>query len=297
MNVRRITPGDAGAIAAMAGADEAALSGRPSQLSAADFLEWWGRTELATDSRVYEEDGRPVAAVWADCMDDLGVVVGFVAQGAKGRGLGGRLVDFGEERLRAREAKRVQVVTLALDTAAAELMALRGYEEVRRFFDMEIELEEPPPPPALPAGLSLETFREEDARAFHDALDEAFQDHWEHHSVPFEKWWEQRRNAPSYDGTLWFVVRDGDELAAVARNEPERRGGGYVGALGVRRPWRGQGLGRALLLHTFGAFWARGQKRVVLGVDAANPTGATKLYESAGMTVEMEAVVWEKAVA
>jgi ribosomal protein S18 acetylase RimI-like enzyme len=296
MNMRPLTTEDAPALAALAAADEEALRGRPSQLSGADFVEWWGRTDLDADSRLYEEDARPVAAVWADCLDDLGVIIGFVAQGAKGRGFGGMLVDFGEARLRAREAKRAQVVTLALDTAAAELMALRGYEEVRRFFDLEIELAEPPPAPVLPAGLSLETFREEDARAFHDALDEAFQDHWEHHSVPFEKWWEQRRNAPSYDGSLWFVVRDGDEFAAVIRNEPERRGGGYVGALGVRRPWRGRGLGRALLLHTFGAFWARGQRRVVLGVDADNPTGATKLYESAGMSLELEAVVWEKTV-
>jgi hypothetical protein len=34
----------------------------------------------------------------------------------------------------------------------------------------------------------------------------------------------------------------------------------------------------------------------VLGVDADNPTGATKLYESAGMSLELEAVVWEKTV-
>jgi mycothiol synthase len=293
MNVRALTTDDAPSLAAMGAEDEAALTGRPSQVASSDFLEWWSRTDLALDSRVFEEAGRPVAAVWADQIDDLGVVIGFVAQGAKGRGLGGQLVDFGEERLRGR-AKRAQIVTLAADPAASELMELRGYAEVRRFYDMAIELREAPPRPAVPAGLTLEPFDENEARAFHDALDEAFQDHWEHHTVPFEKWWELRSNAPSYDGSLWFVVRDGDELAAVVRNEPERRGGGYVGAIGVRRPWRGQGLGRALLLHTFGVFYARGQTRVTLGVDATSPTGATQLYESVGMAVEMEAVVWEK---
>jgi hypothetical protein len=29
-------------------------------------------------------------------------------------------------------------------------------------------------------------------------------------------------------------------------------------------------------------------------VDAANPTGATHLYESAGMHVDQEEIVWEK---
>ena len=33
-----------------------------------------------------------------------------------------------------------------------------------------------------------------------------------------------------------------------------------------------------------------------LGVDAANETGATKLYESVGMHVELEVVVWEKVL-
>ena len=82
---------------------------------------------------------------------------------------------------------------------------------------------------------------------------------------------------------MWFLIRDGNDVAAV-RNDPERNGGGYVGALGVARPWRGKGLGRALLLRTFAEFYARGAPRVTLGVDAENPTGATKLYEGVGMT-------------
>jgi ribosomal protein S18 acetylase RimI-like enzyme len=69
-----------------------------------------------------------------------------------------------------------------------------------------------------------------------------------------------------------------------------------VGALGVRRRWRGRGYGRALLLHTFREFRRRGMTRATLGVDAANPTGATRLYESVGMHVEQEEIVWEKAL-
>jgi hypothetical protein len=36
--------------------------------------------------------------------------------------------------------------------------------------------------------------------------------------------------------------------------------------------------------------------RATLGVDAANPTGATHLYESVGMHVQQEEVVWEKVL-
>jgi ribosomal protein S18 acetylase RimI-like enzyme len=99
-----------------------------------------------------------------------------------------------------------------------------------------------------------------------------------------------------YDPTLWFVVRAGEEIAAAVWNLANRNGGGYVAALGVRRRWRGLGLGKALLYHSFAEFVRRGQTRVTLGVDAESPTGATKLYERVGMHVELESVVFEKAL-
>jgi hypothetical protein len=49
-------------------------------------------------------------------------------------------------------------------------------------------------------------------------------------------------------------------------------------------------------MHTFREFYDRGLPRVTLGVDAESPTGATKLYESVGMEVEQENVVFEKAL-
>jgi ribosomal protein S18 acetylase RimI-like enzyme len=50
-------------------------------------------------------------------------------------------------------------------------------------------------------------------------------------------------------------------------------------------------------LHTFAEFQRRGVNRISLGVDTQNPTGATKLYESVGMQVELEDTVFEKALA
>jgi mycothiol synthase len=204
------------------------------------------------------------------------------------------MAERAEQLGRERGFARMHTWVLLEDTAAGELFRGRGYAEVRRFYDMAIELDAAPPAPVVPDGLALDGFRPADARAFHAAIEEAFLDHWDWHGTPFEQWWERRRND---DHSLWFVVRDGDEIAAAVRNDPDRNGGGHVGALGVRRRWRGRGLGRALLHRTFGEFWARGITRVTLGVDAQNPTGATKLYESVGMEVEMEAVVFEKALA
>jgi ribosomal protein S18 acetylase RimI-like enzyme len=232
-----------------------------------------------------------VAAAFAQLHGDRGVSGGAVRPSAQGRGLGTRLVDLVEARLEEEGAARIQAWTVAADERAADLFIRRGYREVRRFWEMAIDLDGEPPEPDA----SIETFREEEAAAFHAALEEAFEDHWEHHSEAFEEWWARQRARTNYDPSLWFVIRDGDEIAAAARNEM-RTNAGYVGALGVRRAWRGRGYGRALLLHSFREFRHRGVSRASLGVDAANPTGATQLYESVGMHVDQEEIVWERAL-
>jgi mycothiol synthase len=297
MSARPITDADIESIAALAAADEAALFGRASRIGASDVRSWLARADLENDSWLYEDGGDLAAVSWFEHYDDVGIFVGMVAQAAKGHGLGRQIVDTGEARARERGASRVQTFVLEPDAAAAALFVQRGFAYVRRFYEMAIELDAPPSVPALPDGFTLEDFRSEDARLFYEALDAAFQDHWEHHSVGFDRWWEEKQAAPDFDPTLWFVVRDGAEIAGTIRNEPERNGGGYVAALGVPRPWRGKGLARALLLRTFAEFYARGVTRVTLGVDAESPTGATRLYESAGMAMESTAVAYEKALA
>ncbi len=232
-----------------------------------------------------------VAGAFAQLQGSRGNAGGVVRPSAQGRGLGARLVDLVETWLGEEGASRIHSWTFAADELAAELFVDRGYREARRFWEMAIDFDDEPAEPAV----SVETFREDDARTFHAAIEEAFEDHWESHPESFDVWWERQQARTNFDLSLWFVVRDGDEIAAIARNEL-RTSGGYVGALGVRRPWRGRGYGKALLLHSFREFRGRGMERATLGVDAANPTGATHLYESVGMHVEQEEIVWEKVL-
>jgi len=53
-------------------------------------------------------------------------------------------------------------------------------------------------------------------------------------------------------------------------------------------------LGEALLLHSFAEFYKRGTNTIGLGVDAQNPTGATRLYQKVGMHAVSEFVIYEK---
>jgi ribosomal protein S18 acetylase RimI-like enzyme len=294
MKSRPITPDDLERVAGLLRDDEERLSGRPSRIVVNDLREWLSRTELEHDTWLYEDDGALAAVGWADTPSGSDVVIGIGAVHPrwKGRGIGAELLARSESRGQERGAARIHQIALGGDGAACELFARHGYAEIRRFYEMAIEQTEPPPPVEVP----VEPVREDELRAFHGALDEAFRDHWEHHPVPFEEWWGRHADNPNLDLSLWFVIRDGDELAAVTRNEGNRNGGGYIGAIGVRRPWRGKGYAKALLLHSFREFFERGMPRVTLGVDAQNPTGATHLYERVGMHVEMENVAFEKAL-
>jgi mycothiol synthase len=289
VNVRPATLEDVAAVASVFSSVEMAIQGR-SSFDEEAVLGWWQTVSLETNTGVLEDAGAIVAAAGGQLYGDRGNWAGSVHPDAQGRGVGAQLVALAEARLAEEGAARLHTWTVAGDFRADDLFTAHAYREVRRFWDMAIELSaEPPPAPAVP----VSGFEEADAAAFHAALEEAFADHWESHPEPFEEWWDRQRGRRNFDPSIWFLIRDGDELAAICRNE-DRADGGYVGALGVRRPWRGRGYGKALLLHSFREFHRRGRRRVSLGVDAANPTGATELYKSVGMHAVQEFVVYEK---
>jgi mycothiol synthase len=296
LSVRRATVADAPAIDELVTAADVAVQGW-SESSEPELLDWWRMIDLERDSWVLHDDVAIAAYGVVLPHGETLELDGFVHPERQGRGLGAWLVARAEERARELGLPKVHAWSLAGDERAHRLFEQAGMHELRRFYRMLIELDAPPPPPEWPDGLRVDTFRLEDAEAFHATLGEAFTDEWSFMQMPYERWYELRVRAPDFDPTLWFIVRDGDEIAAVIRNDPDRSGAGFVGAIGVLKPWRRRGLGRALLLHTFGEFYRRGQPRIALGVDAENPTGATRLYERAGMHVAYEAVTYGKDIA
>ena len=70
----------------------------------------------------------------------------------------------------------------------------------------------------------------------------------------------------------------------------------WIDELGVLRPWRRQGIALALLLHVFGEFYRRDRYKVGLGVDGQSLTGATRLYEKAGMYIFRQLDAYEKVL-
>jgi mycothiol synthase len=291
VNVRPFVDEDAPAVAALISGEEERFYGRPGRVTAGDILMY---LQYAKEAWVWEDGGRVAAGAMYGVQGESANLRGAVAD--KGRGLGTEILERGEAFARAEGAKKILAGAAEPDAAARALFESRGYREVRRFYGMAIELTEAPAEPVVPAGLVVDALREDEYEAFYSALNEAFAEHWEWHPEPFDDWLERRQGQHRDEhGPIWFVVRDGEELAAVTRNDPSIAGAGYVGAIGVRPAWRGRGLAKALLQRTFAEFWRRGTTRVTLDVDSQNATGAVALYERVGMRVEACGVAFEKS--
>ena len=229
----------------------------------------------------------------------------------EGMGVGTAMMNWADERLQitldrvpadARVAYRS--ATLSTHLPSKKLFEGLGMDFVRRFWHMMNEFDGPPPEPVWPAGITLSSFAERpDLRAIARADDEVFQDHWGYVSQPedelvkdFREWIDSK---PNFDPKLWFLAMDGEEIAGIclcSRERIEYPNAAWVNVLGVRRPWRKQGLGLALLHHSFGVFYGEGKKGVGLGVDSASLTGATRLYERAGMSVVKQDDAYEKEI-
>jgi len=229
-------------------------------------------------------------------------VDGYVHPDYTRQGIGTHLLRWAESRARERIVELpddLQVCTHAgifgNVPAMHELMANEGYSVVRRFWRMEIEMTEAPPTPKWPDGIAVRPFvRGQDEYAAWQALNDIFSEDWEYSAMNFEQWVAAKILADEdLDPSLWFLAQAGDQIAGMARCN-YRMDQGWIRTLGVRRPWRRQGLAMALLHHSFGEFYRRGKRTVGLGVDSQNPTGATRLYEHAGMHVAEVLDVCEK---
>lgn len=269
--------------------------------------------DLATSTRIIEnEEGQIVA--YGDVDDTSSVPVqpmiwGRVHPDYEGLGLGSYLLQWSENTLhralpRVPEDLRVAIrcFTLSTHQQTVQLFTHHNFQLARHFWEMKIELEQEPVKPAWPEELTITTFNEfQDLPTIIAALDDGFKDHWGHVERPLseqvKEWQHEIANDKRHDPTLWFLVMDGDQIAALSLCSPysiDEPKTGWVDRLAVRRPWRRRGLGLAILQHSIYELYKRGQTKVGLGVDADSITNATRLYEKAGMHVTRQYDSYEK---
>jgi len=286
---------DAAAVTEVIVAVESSFYG-PSTFSQADLEDEWSDLDLA-NTRVVREGDHIVGCGAAYPRGELWRIEACVHPDALGRGIGKLIATELEQHSVRSGARRIQNSVLEPDAAARRLLESLGYRAVRVFREMRIELDEPPPAPEWPAGLHVVPFDpKEHAVEFHAAHQEAFADHWDYVPRDFESWSKGHLGSERFDPTLWCVVRDGEEIAAGTICTADTYGGGWIGVLFTRRPWRRQGVGAALLHDAFGRFWERGERSIGLGVDAESETGAFRLYERAGMVPALGWITYEKVL-
>jgi mycothiol synthase len=257
------------------------------------------------DVLIAEIEGRPVAWQQTSWRLQDGQyhyrLAGYVSPGWRRRGIGRELVRRGERRLRAVAAGQAAGVACFFSTfspAAREgklaLFHSEGYQPDRHFYRMRRASLDDLPPLSVPAGFALRPVQAEHLRLIWDANEEAFRDHWGY-TPQTEADFANLPTEPDYDPSLWQVLwhTPSGQVAGVAinaiptaANGASARWRGRVQNLSVRRPWRQQGLGRALLLASLHALRGRGQTEAELEVDAQNPNGALRLYESTGFRVD-----------
>jgi len=191
------------------------------------------------------------------------------------------------------------IIRVALDNhdeAGKTILLGTGYIPVRYHWRMGIDLASAPPAPALPDGLEFRPFiQEKHANLIWQARNEAFKENWGSHQLSFDEFSYYTFENPEYDPSLWMVVWAGDEIAGFSINQ-YRMGIGWIHILAVRPAWRAKKLGLALLHQSFIEFYRRGTQTIGLGVDAANVTGATRLYQKVGMKTISEFVTLEKEI-
>lgn len=218
-------------------------------------------------------------------------------------GIGRWLVSWGIRRARQVFSRVEEGVRISLRGAIHQEVAysdrvLRelGFELFRHSFRMQVDFQDPPLDPEWPEGISVRPYRpEEDAELVYRVDDEVFQDHFGYVQQPFEEGFKRfLHNLTSggrYDPSLWNLAVEGETVVGICLGSKwgyTSQDIGHVSILGVRRPWRRQGIARALLLHCFGEFYRRGYRSVDLGVDAGNLTGALDLYYQVGMKVKRQ---------
>jgi len=299
---------DLDGIVAVMRASEIAASG-DSLVTPGEILFDWAdpRFSLERDAwAALDDGGRLLAYAYSFGNDPADLIDLYVVvhPEAAEQGLDDHLLGLALRRCREQAAEAgldpaatsVGAPCLRGDARLRALLQRRGFAHTRVFLRMVIDVADLPAPPVWPDGIAVTAFRPgADDRTLHAVIDEAFLDHFHARPVPYDAWAAQVYGDEDFDPDLVLIAHDGDEAvgAVVALALPEM---GDIDLLAVRRPWRGHGLGTALLIHMLHRLAARGYDRCCLGVDAQNTTGAAGLYRRVGMRPQRENDFFERTL-
>ena len=276
-----------------------------SDWTAAELREEWDTIDLERDAWLVELEGR-LAGVMHLCelRGSAFISDGYVHPELRGRGVGSMLLDLVEARARERVGEAPAASRVALhnshlvgDAAAPLLLEAKGFVPVRTSSAWWPTSSEADPLPDWPPGVEVRPFDvAAHGRLLHAADEEAFVEEWGHTPMPYEPGRRGCFVKPQFDPSLFVVAWAGDADRGLLVQLPEAHGGLGLGRgrSASRRPGGGGVSAWRCCERASAASARRVRPLAALGVDSQNPTGATRLYERAGMRVLWRADVWEK---
>jgi len=269
------------------------------------------------DVMIVELDGKPVGVSsvrWKQKPDGIRLYEhhAHLVPEARLPGLRRSMFLWDEQRLREIAAghdtpdkKMLEVWTKAEMNDWRKLVAANGYTDDWHMFEMKRPDLDDIPDHRLPPGIEIRPVTKENFSAVFEGAREAFRDE---RSYTEERWGEEayRRTLenPQLRLDLWQVAWAGEQVVggvAVIISEEENaafnRKRGWTEAVFVRRPWRKQGVARALLASSLRALKEAGMEEAALGVDTDNPSGALRVYKQIGYVEAYEFIFARKPLA
>jgi len=182
------------------------------------------------------------------------------------------------------------------------LLEKNGYRPSWYLFAMLRPLAESIPDLPLPKGVEVRPATPEQYKTIWDATGEAMRDE---RTFTEERWNDEafaRYVKSSYfSPNLWQIAWEGDRVAGGVHNyidEDEnaelKRRWGHTEEIFVRRPWRRKGLAHALIARSCRLLKEKGMDHATLDMEAENPSGALRLYESLGYKKDREFIFFRK---
>jgi len=186
---------------------------------------------------------------------------------------------------------RVEIESPANDEVRLSELATVGFVPYRSSFELERPGDAELPEPHWPAGIAPVPFRlGVDDEELHAMIYSFWTDVVGHTARPIDEWRSAILAGPWFEADLIVIARadSGDgPIVGCALGRTFTGGVGWVSQLGVARPARGLGLGRALLIEACRRLSRREPRVIGLGVEAEN-ANALGLYRSIGFEVSRE---------
>jgi mycothiol synthase len=206
----------------------------------------------------------------------------------------------------------LQVNIFESEQETINIFKQKGFIKIREWVHYDIYLQDAPIMPVMSDGLTIREFNvddDEDWNLVGPVMKEAFKDHWGAYSLPPVENHEPEddNNEKEIPEDLSFSNAQGYCFIAFIGNEVaggilcnaklvEFKNTGRVGSVFSHPKFRRRGVGRALMLSAFNAFYQSGMRRIILDTDSQSFSESSRFYTSLGMNIYRREFLYEKEI-